>query len=385
MTQTSILNLDLWQQNQNQFRALINQNFEILEFAAAGKILSRIATPPTSPVEGDAHILLANATGAWAGQPVNQIALFLNNAWFFIEPVEGLKVWDAVINRYIVYNGTQWEQLRSGAEPQTEPYDTTAGRGLIVGAFGLGAQILQTPPGNDCNNCRVTAHYRVLANVANKPATENTGTLVHYGTNPWSHQLFFSENQNTFFLRRLNGTTWQPWLRIFLGHITAADIPDGSITTNKIANTAVTDVKIAPNTISLSRLAGSAIAGASGLFEWGFNSNGQFMRFRDGTLMCWHVQQTETLIMNHGSGTFANPWHAYVNWTFPIAFSGAYVFNVNAFVPTNFAYGPRSALTVAGPLRKNAWAVNDICVYKMSSDPTNEFLFVELFAIGRWQ
>jgi hypothetical protein len=66
--------------------------------------------PPGSPAEGDAYIVAATATGAWAGHE-DDIAFVVGGAWAFIAPVEGLLAYPQDEGTLYVYNGTAWAAL----------------------------------------------------------------------------------------------------------------------------------------------------------------------------------------------------------------------------------------------------------------------------------
>ena len=64
------------------------------EFFAAGKVieLEQTAAQPGAPAEGDAYVLPASPTGIdWAGNG-GKIALFIDAAWLFFAPVDGMRV-----------------------------------------------------------------------------------------------------------------------------------------------------------------------------------------------------------------------------------------------------------------------------------------------------
>lgn len=50
-----------------------------------------LATPPTSPVSGQAWLVAAAPTGAWAGH-AGAIALWSEGGWRFVAPIEGMRV-----------------------------------------------------------------------------------------------------------------------------------------------------------------------------------------------------------------------------------------------------------------------------------------------------
>lgn len=66
-----------------------------------------LASPPPAPVEGTAYIVSAGATGDWAGQD-DALALYLNGAWQFQAPFDGLSVWLKFYGKTISYSSGAW-------------------------------------------------------------------------------------------------------------------------------------------------------------------------------------------------------------------------------------------------------------------------------------
>jgi uncharacterized protein DUF2793 len=66
--------------------------------------------PPASPAPGDAHIVGAAATGAWAGQD-NAVAAWSAAGWRFFPPGTGWRVWDAANSVLLVWSGSAWVDL----------------------------------------------------------------------------------------------------------------------------------------------------------------------------------------------------------------------------------------------------------------------------------
>jgi hypothetical protein len=76
-------------------------------------ILDRdLANPPGSPSDGDAYIVAASPTGAWAGQAGN-IAYLIDGAWRFYVPVKGLVAYVADEQTIIVFTASGWADLVS--------------------------------------------------------------------------------------------------------------------------------------------------------------------------------------------------------------------------------------------------------------------------------
>lgn len=66
-----------------------------------------LATPPTTPGEGQCWLVPSDATGAWAGQ-TGRIAAYEAGAWDFIDLPSGLLAYVADARRVLLFDGTRW-------------------------------------------------------------------------------------------------------------------------------------------------------------------------------------------------------------------------------------------------------------------------------------
>lgn len=66
-----------------------------------------LATPPGSPADGDAYLVASSPTGAWTGH-TGDIAFYMDTAWAFIEPQEGMTAWLEDENTLLVFYGASW-------------------------------------------------------------------------------------------------------------------------------------------------------------------------------------------------------------------------------------------------------------------------------------
>lgn len=99
-----------------------------------GSILDfTLTTPPVSPNNGDAYLLLEGATGAWSGH-MGEIAVWstqitdtgnntLAPGWDFYTPEAGWFIWSVNVLGFLFYNGTNWG-LYSGQFVLTNPTQT---------------------------------------------------------------------------------------------------------------------------------------------------------------------------------------------------------------------------------------------------------------------
>ena len=95
--------------NQAQKEITHNEALNLLDVLVQAVIKSQATAPPATPEEGDAHLIIAPATGAWAGKE-GQIACLQGGAWYYVTPFIGLRIWDKANSIALVYKGTAWQQ-----------------------------------------------------------------------------------------------------------------------------------------------------------------------------------------------------------------------------------------------------------------------------------
>lgn len=141
-----LINADIGEIYYDQFRPFLRAIDELL-FASV--INTTTFTPPNSPNNGDAYLLISGtpATGAWTGFD-NSIAIWSTEitntgsntkvpGWEFRTPNPGWLCWDDGTTQFFVYNGT-WQVFSSGGgvAPTSVVVDTTAPGNYTV-AHGL--------------------------------------------------------------------------------------------------------------------------------------------------------------------------------------------------------------------------------------------------------
>jgi hypothetical protein len=93
---------------QAQKHVTMNEALARLDVIAAGRVETlALTSPPLSPVDGEAHIVPAGATGAWIGRD-GEVAVSLNGGWDFIAPWAGWRLWSASDNGSVIFDGTDW-------------------------------------------------------------------------------------------------------------------------------------------------------------------------------------------------------------------------------------------------------------------------------------
>ena len=71
-------------------------------------VISRLATPPVSPVEGDRYLVIATGSGAWVGKE-DKIAQWTSGAWVYTTPVTNNTVYVTNTLTTYRYTGSAWQ------------------------------------------------------------------------------------------------------------------------------------------------------------------------------------------------------------------------------------------------------------------------------------
>jgi hypothetical protein len=112
MTDTPNLGLPFIEGSQAQKHVTHNEGLRILDAAIQVAVLDLTRTaPPSSPTEGERHVVATGATGAWAGH-ANAIASWLDGAWAFLVPRAGWCIWSSADEVMFVFDGTHWRDQR---------------------------------------------------------------------------------------------------------------------------------------------------------------------------------------------------------------------------------------------------------------------------------
>lgn len=185
----------------------------------------------------------------------------------------------------------------TGSAVQSSASDTTAGKLMAVGAFGLGGASvdvadLDTAPIGSIGSFGVTALNKPTPNgITNAAGTVFTQEWNGTTTTQIAHLIFPATHDNTLFTRMKNTDGWTEWERVF--------------STN--------------NTVGTVSQSGGVPTGA--IIERGSNANGEYVRFADGTQICTSVFDV----------TFKQTFALIKEWAFPAAFvtgsSGDLVFS----------------------------------------------------------
>jgi hypothetical protein len=332
------LDLPLIKPSQAQKHVTHNEALQLLDALVQAVIEETGAeTPPFEPVEGQLHALGPAPTGGWAGEG-GKLALRVADAWLFLTPREGWRAWDRAAGRYKVHDGEDWIEV-------APDFDNLDGVGIRTASDTVNRLAVASAASLFSHD---GAGHRVTVNKASDTDTASllfqSGWTGHAemglaGGNDWSVKV------------SPDGATWTTALTLnkstgIAGLLSGATIGGqpafhrGNIT----------------GTVSQT---GGTPSGA--VIERGSNANGEYVRFADGTQMCWFTDTTSPT-----SNTSRN---------FPAAFAGAdYAVTITP--------NPGSAARRSVEARHNSATT---AVYNILDD-TGARVAEEarLFAIGRW-
>lgn len=170
----------------------------------------------------------------------------------------------------------------TGGVVQTDALDTTQGRLMKTGAFGLGAPGALLTDVSVIDGSIAPGLYQMNGSTVGAPRTWGMQHLIHSrrAAGSGETQLALIEDDGSLFYRSRTSGSWQAWQQVatsahYTGNLSSAD--------------------------------------SQPIFERGTNINGDYTRFADGTQICWHQIPL----------TFIWERELYGSWTFPAAFNQA--------------------------------------------------------------
>jgi hypothetical protein len=86
-----------------------NESLQTLDAIVAGAVeAAPLATPPAAPAMGACYIVAESATDAWVGKS-QFVASWTSGGWRFIQPVEGMVLYERTSGTWMVHRGGAWE------------------------------------------------------------------------------------------------------------------------------------------------------------------------------------------------------------------------------------------------------------------------------------
>ncbi len=190
MTTTPNLTLSYIASSQAQKEVTHNAALNDLDFLVKSSVIDyTLATPPASPNTGDAYIIAASPTGAWAGF-ANCVAGYYGG-WSIKTPVAGWAVWSRNGNHLLYYTGSAWALLdtpKIDATTTWNPGAITNGAGVTSSAITVtgaawGDMVVVAAP-YDLQGVMATAYVNAT-NSAVIRANNATGATVTLASGVW--------------------------------------------------------------------------------------------------------------------------------------------------------------------------------------------------------
>ncbi len=180
MTQVTLPNAGIiagFLPDEDGWDAEMNRNLRVLDAVTQLRVLDKdLSAPPGSPAAGDAYIIGASPTGAWASH-ANHIALWqvgddITSNWTFVLPHEGWKAYVDDENVDYRYSGSAWVIATSGSGTVES---IVAGTGITVDDTDPANPIVNATGGSDA----APSADLVLA-VSDMTTALTTGTSIVY-------------------------------------------------------------------------------------------------------------------------------------------------------------------------------------------------------------
>lgn len=130
---TENFSLPLLFAGQAQKEFFLNQALAMIDGILRFAVEETASSPPPSPAEGTCYRIAEAAEGEWAGKD-NFLALRLAGVWHYVQPADGMQVFDRQTRQFILYDGI-W------VDP-TLPADPTGGSVIDIEARASIAQLL---------------------------------------------------------------------------------------------------------------------------------------------------------------------------------------------------------------------------------------------------
>lgn len=236
--------------------------------------------------------------------------------------------------------------LATGAAVMATPDDTTPGRLVTAGGFGLGRRVLEFDAGDDLDGLRnlsaLIGNPSGGALPANSPAAGAFVGLSAALDSMRGVQMLFDTLSDRVFFRTDDGG-WSDWRELFhAGNLTGTVSQVGGVPTGAV-------------------------------IESGSNDDGDYVRFADGTQIC--TSEVAVDVTSTGSQT----------WDFPMPFEGG-----RRRISSSFSHVtavPNTALEMANIQAfghdTNGWLMR-LKTAGTSSDPTSGAETLSVCATGRW-
>lgn len=111
MENTPNLALPYLMPSQAQKHVTHNEALQLLDTLVQLSVVSKkLATPPSTPSDGDCYIVASPATGAWSGW-ASSVATYIDGGWSRLVPRTGWRCWTQDDKELLVWNDTAWQSI----------------------------------------------------------------------------------------------------------------------------------------------------------------------------------------------------------------------------------------------------------------------------------
>lgn len=367
--QTPLLGLPLILPSQAQKHVTHNEALGLLDAIVQLAVLDRsLTTPPATPQIGDRHIVAPGGVAEWSGQD-GAVALWTGSGWLFAVPQPGWTARDLSDGTLVLFDGSSW----TAVPVQT---DNLPGVGINT-------------THDTTNRLSVHAAATLLSHDGgghqlkiNKALPTDTASLLFQTS--WSGRAEMGTTGSDGFAIKVSadGAAWTT----ALGFAGATGIASGAavqqsrtdVTAGRLMRA---DWGYGPGNL-LGTVTQSTGVPTGAVLERGTGANGDYIRFADGTQICF-AQRTLGAITAVGSGSFTAPYKTTdFTWTYPKVFSAAPVVTARGVPPTGLTHDRRSCSACLGDL--DATQAGGIHVVRIGNNATADVYKVDLIAVGRW-
>lgn len=304
MSQTTPrLNLPFLQPSQAQKHVTHNEALRQLDLVVQLSVVALEQTvPPAAPDQGALYGLGSNPAGDWAGQG-GALAAWVDNAWYFVTPAPGWRVWDLATSTLKVWGGSAW------IDPPVQTANL-AGVGIATGYDSTNRLSVRSP-------ATLLSHEGAGHQLKiNKAAASETASLLFQSN--WTGHAEMGLAGDTEFSIKVSpdGGSWTEAMRVnsASGTITGAAVQSSpeDVTAGRLMRA---DFGYCPGNLlgAVSQVAG---APTGAVIERGATATGEYVRFADGTQICTMNSGGVDCTTSSGS-LFASPQNT---WIFPIEF-----------------------------------------------------------------
>lgn len=307
MSQSSpLLLLPYIQPAQAQKHVTHNEALRRLDALVQLSVESRALTePPESPPEGVRYIVASGATGDWAGQDF-AIALNAGGGWLFLAPNVGWQAYVADEAVTVTWQGSLWHTAATG--------------GALPDRLGLGTNV------DPINRLSVASPTTLLTHEGaghqlkvNKATAADTASLLFQ--TGWSGRAEMGTTGDDAFSIKVSadGGSWTTALSFdpASGAASGAAVSNGPQDSNADALVRAGDGYLKGTILDTVAQDGAGMP-TGGMIERGSNTNGDYVRFADGTQICTSGDIATGPISNQAGALWQSD---HLAWTFPAAFA----------------------------------------------------------------